>query len=45
MLVLLIRVIYDVHRCHDFVWSDMHTKFHEDRCMCSSNIKIISQKF
>jgi hypothetical protein len=30
MLVLLIEVIYEVHRWHGLRWHNIHTKFHED---------------
>jgi hypothetical protein len=45
MLILLIEEIYDVRRCDGFMWHDIHTKFQEDLCRRSSNIKVLHQKF
>jgi hypothetical protein len=40
-MVLLMRVIYEVHRLDDLRWYDVHTKFHEDCFGHLSNINII----
>jgi hypothetical protein len=41
VLVLLMGVIYEVHRWADLRWHDMHTKFHEDWFGHSAIIKVV----
>jgi hypothetical protein len=45
MLVLLINWIYELRHRDFFMWHDIYTTLHEDWYRCSSNIKVLSQKF
>jgi hypothetical protein len=42
MLVLLMEVIYEVHRWDGLRWHDKRTKFHEDWFGLIGNIKVTS---
>jgi hypothetical protein len=44
MLVLLMGGIYEVRHSGGLSWHDMRTKFHDDRFMHSSNIKVITSR-
>jgi hypothetical protein len=43
VLILLMWWIYELVRWDCFMWRDIHTKFHEDRHKCSSNINVITE--
>jgi succinate dehydrogenase hydrophobic anchor subunit len=42
MLVLLMGVIYEVHRLNGLRWHDIRTSFHYDRFRYLSNTKVIT---